>query len=111
MKSKNSMDDKFISELVQSVRVTIPDAVEDSLNEMVARKDTKRSPLLKSPLLWYPISAAVATVLIVGMFIFSPLTSDLKESKPAISEIKTEFEIKDKNIKIIWIQRKDFKLN
>jgi hypothetical protein len=28
-----------------------------------------------------------------------------------IAEIKTEYELTDANIKIIWVQKKDFKLN
>jgi hypothetical protein len=36
------------------------------------------------------------------------MTSGVSEQK--IDEIRTEFEIKDKNIKIIFIQTKDFNL-
>jgi hypothetical protein len=111
MKSKDKIDDKFISELVQSVRVTIPVTVEESLDEVMVQKKKRWAPLLKRPFLWYPVSAALAAILLVVLFVFTPFINSLKDTNPPISEIKTEFEIPNKNIKIIWVQKKDFKLN
>jgi len=63
--------------------------------------------------LWLPVTAmAAALVILAALFVFQPFTGSgsLDNITPPISEIKTEIQIKDKNIKILWLQKRDFKL-
>jgi hypothetical protein len=50
-------------------------------------------------------------VIIAALVIFQPFFNK-KSIEPGtpITEIKSEFELRDKNIKILWVQKKDFKL-
>ena len=109
---KQKIDDTTISRLVQAVRYEIPPLVEDKLNrhlENWGKSKTKRRSRRWS-LSWYPAAAALAAVIIIAvLFTFHPFKKHTA-APGAIAEIRTEFEIKDKNIKIIWFQKKDFKL-
>lgn len=113
--NQQKIDDHKISSLVQSVKYKIPEAVEDKINSAIEESKTikSRSRFFKKPLLWYPVSLTAALLIILTLSI---LINPLIEKKPAlqkppISEIRTQFEIKEKNIKILWIQKKDFQLN
>lgn len=99
--------DRKIAELVRSVEVEIPASVEEKL-KMVEEAGRPRSIILrKRPVFYLGILSGVAAVLLLFVFLV-PLFRGVPESP--ISEIRTEFELKDKNIKIIFIQRKDFNL-
>jgi len=109
MDKKNKIDDQRISKLVQSVSFQIPETVEARVTAAInKRKKTKR--VLK-PYLWYPVSAAIAILIIAAIFVFLPFMKNTAEEVTPITEIKTELELTDANIKIIWVQKKDFKLN
>ena len=109
MDKKNKIDDQRISKLVQSVSFRIPETVEARVTAAInKRKKTKR--VLK-PYLWYPVSAAIAILIIAAIFVFLPFMKNTAEEVTPITEIKTELELTDANIKIIWVQKKDFKLN
>jgi hypothetical protein len=111
--SDKKLDDEMISALVRSVKYKIPDTVEESIDEAIdqAAAKKKRARQFKRPLLWYPVSVAAALAIIAVLLVFQSFV-DKKPIEPAdlISEIKTEFELKDKNIKILWVQKKDFNL-
>jgi hypothetical protein len=105
--NKNKIDelDTLISTHVRSVQYKIPDSVEGKVNAAILKE--------KKPLLWFRVSlsaAAAALVLIAVVFIFQPFLRDPGEQVSPITEIKTEFELTDKNIKILWVQKKDFEL-
>ena len=105
------IDDEMISTLVRSVQYKLPESVEEQVNAAMAKTKTRKFRLLKRPLFWYPVSAAAAMVIIAVLVIFQPFFSNKTvEPDTPITEIKTEFELRDKNIKILWIQKKDFKL-
>ena len=105
------IDDEMISTLVRSVRYKIPDSVEEQVNAAMAKTKTGKARLFKRPLLWYPVSAAAAIVIIAALAIFQPFVNKTAiDPGTPITEIKTEFELRDKNIKILWVQKKDFKL-
>ena len=109
MTNKN-IDDEMISTLVRSVRYKVPDSVEEQVNASMAETKTGKPRLFKRPLFWYPVS--VATVVIIAVLvIFQPFVNKERiDTGAPITEIKTEFELRDKNIKILWVQKKDFKL-
>ncbi|MEW5900008.1 MAG: hypothetical protein AB1715_00930 [Acidobacteriota bacterium] len=106
MDDENRLDEK-ISQLVQSLEMRVPRAVDENI-KMAA--SSLRSPSILSRrrrlrrLVLFPSAAA----LILALLFLSPFIR--KRQAPAIFEIRTEFEIKDKDIKIIFIQRNDYKL-
>jgi hypothetical protein len=105
------IDDEMISTLVRSVQYKIPDSVEEQVNASMVETKTGKPRLFKRPLLWYPVSAAAALVIIAALVIFQPFVNkETIDPGAPITEIKTEFELRDKNIKILWVQKKDFKL-
>jgi hypothetical protein len=105
------IDDEMISTLVRTVQYKIPDSVEEQVNAYMAKTKTRKHRLFKKPLFWYPVSAAAVMVIIAVLVLFQPFVNKetIDQSTP-ITEIKTEFELRDKNIKILWVQKKDFKL-
>lgn len=116
MKNKNSkhenfkIDDEKISQLVRSVKYDLPSYVEDRLERTIANWGKDKKISRKWSLSWYPAAAALAAAIIIAaLFIFQPFVKNSTETAP-ITEIRTEFELKDKNIKIIWFQKKDFEL-
>lgn len=109
--TNKKIDDEMISTLVRSVQYKVPDSVEEQINASIAKTKARKTWLFKRPLLWYPVSAASVLVIIAALVIFQPFVNKtgIDHGTP-ITEIKTQFEIRDKNIKILWVQKKDFKL-
>jgi hypothetical protein len=102
---EKKLDDK-IARLVRSVELEVPPGVDAEIRE--AAEHLKPAPRLfkmRRPL-WLALipSAAAALLAVIAL-----LPTPQKPLSP-ISEIRTEFEIADKNIKIIFIQKPDFNL-
>jgi hypothetical protein len=110
MDKKNKFDDQTISKIVQSVSYQIPETVEARVTAAINKNTRKKTKRVLKPYLWYPVSAAIAIIIIAAIFVFLPFMKNSEEITP-ITEIKTEFELTETNIKIIWVQKKDFKLN
>lgn len=108
MDNKNKIDDELIADLVRSVRYEIPGAVEAKVSAALHRK--KKVPRAGRSLVWYPVSAVLAMLIVVSVFIFQPFIKNSADTPAPITEIKTELELADKNIKIIWVQKENFKL-
>jgi hypothetical protein len=106
--SDDRLLDEKIAGLVRSVERSVPPAVEEK-----TRTAASEVPLLAGifarrwPRILVLVPGAAAVVL--AAFLLFPLLK--KPPAPPISEIRTEFEIVDKNIKIIFIQRPDFNLS
>lgn len=98
------LDDRTISDVVRSVRYKIPYAVDERVKAAIIKP-----PL---PLPWFrlSLSAAAIAVLVIAVFFFQPYFKNSVAPVSPITEIKTQFELKDSNIKILWVQKKDFKL-
>ncbi|MGD0781508.1 MAG: hypothetical protein ABSA30_01470 [Candidatus Aminicenantales bacterium] len=96
--------DETISRLIRSDQQVIPPSVElEILRRSEASKPRRRHPLF-SRLLWNLLPSGA--VLILGViFLMRP---PQKPSNSDISEIRTQFEIADKNITIVFIQKPDF---
>lgn len=105
--TNNQDTDKKIIKLVKSVEADIPAAVDEKLRMVQGIMRPRHRILRKRPILCLGILSSAAAVLLLVLFLF-PLIRGVPE--PPISEIRTEFELRDKNIKIIFIQRKDFSL-
>lgn len=106
MFDKKNIDEE-ITRLVQSIEAHIPPKIENELR--IRTKTLKPKHRIWSNRLVLPlgvISCAAMTIILV-FFMFSPIQ---KTSESQINEIYTEFDLKDKNIKIIFVQRRDFTL-
>ena len=92
---------------MQSLEAHIPSKVENELRTKSERLIPKHRILSKRLVLPIGVITSAALLTMVVLFLFSPVQ---KTSDTIINEIYTEFEIKDKNIKIIFVQRRDFSL-
>jgi hypothetical protein len=106
MANKQNIDER-IAELVRCVEKDIPDVIEEKLQSAEETLKLRHKILRKRPIFYLGILSSAAVVLLLFVFLF-PLFREVPESP--ISEIRTEFELRDKNIKIIFIQREDFSL-
>jgi hypothetical protein len=117
MSDDKKLDEK-ISRLVRSVERDVPPAVEARIREasegirlrqrfsggrwLLAGISSRRAIRILA------LASGAAAVVVLGALLLVPALR--KPPAPRISEIRTEFEIADKNIKIVFIQRPDFKL-
>ena len=106
MVNKKNIDEE-ITRLVQSIEAPIPSKIENELRTKTERLKPKHRIWSKRLVLPLGVITSAAMIIFIVLFLFSPIQ---KISEPLISEIYTEFEIKDKNIKIIFVQRRDFSL-
>ena len=104
MFNKKNIDEE-ITRLVQSLEVSIPPKVENELRTKTEALKPKRRIWSNRFVLPLGIITSAAMIIATVLFLF-PLIQ--KSSDPLISEIYTEFEIKDKNIKIIFVQSTEF---
>jgi hypothetical protein len=114
------LDDR-ISALVRSVELDVPDGLEDKALE-AARTAAPRPgarpqarPFRRWPALIPAAALAFAAFLLVLPALRRPPASPSATSATtgltgSIAEIRTEFELPDKNIKIIFFQKPDFNL-
>jgi quinol-cytochrome oxidoreductase complex cytochrome b subunit len=122
-KNKHGVDelDTLISAHVRMVKYGIPGHVDTQVGEALYEAEKqdarpKRSiPFWPYRLAWPRLSVPAAAVLLLAaiFFIFQPLWRATPSAPPVkpISEIKTEWELPGDNIKILWVQKKDFELN
>jgi hypothetical protein len=99
--------DKEISRLVRSVEKGLPPGLE----ERIALKASSGKPHRGRPIRKWQLALAVipgGAALFIALFLLLPAFR--KQEEPQITEIRTQFELVDKNITIIFIQRPDFKL-
>jgi len=106
MPNKKNIDEE-ISRLVQSVETFIPSTIDNELRTKTERLKPKHRIWSKRLVLPLGVITSAAVIIMIVLFLFSPVQ---KTSDTLISEIYTEFEIKDKNIMIIFVQRPDFNL-
>jgi hypothetical protein len=107
-------DDKIIDDeiasLVQAASAPIPEAIERRIAERsvlqaAGPRRRFRRILFRSDL-WALVACGAA--LVAACLLLIPALR--RPPSSYFSEIRTEFEIPDKNIKIIFLQRPDFKL-
>ncbi len=109
--------DEEIAGLVLSVREQVPAALEERIRAAAETTRPNRGilgrrwlrpggfPRRRTRMLAFVPAAAVCAV---AAFLLIPILKKPPVSR--ISEIRTEFEIPDKNIKIVFFQKPDFKL-
>ena len=106
MANRKNIDEK-ISRLVQSIESDIPAGVEEKLMKTTETIRPFQRIKIKPLPLSIGILTSAAMIILAFLFLF-PLFHTAPE--PQITEIITEFELRDKNIKIIFIQSHDFNL-
>jgi hypothetical protein len=98
-KNTPQFDDDLVASLVQSTDRRLPEALDDSIRRSLNRK---RSWWL------YPLAAAASVVLAVGLWRLAPFGETPSQQVSPVTEIRTQFEISEQNIKIIWVQKQNF---
>lgn len=111
-KSINTQEDRNISRSVQAVRYHVPEELDNRVTQAIINTSVSSSPSSYTPIFWFKFSISTAVVMaLIAIFIFivpGIETTVPQTSTNQITEIKTEFELSDKNIKILWVQKKDF---
>lgn len=98
--------DKEISRLVRSLEKGLPPGLDERIALKVSSGKPRRIRLFRK---WQLALAVVpgGAALLLALFLLWPAFR--KQQEPQITEIRTQFELVDKNITIIFIQRPDFK--
>jgi hypothetical protein len=104
---ENNILDKEISRLVRSLEKGLPPELGERIAVEASSGKLHRHPLFRK---WQLALAVVpgGAALFLALFLLWPVFR--KQEEPQITEIRTQFELVDKNITIIFIQRPDFKL-
>jgi hypothetical protein len=99
--------DLEIARLVQNVKTEVSPALDDRVREAAAnlRQRQDRSVIHR---FWYLALIPGAAAALLAAVLIGPAARPVPDSP--ISEIRTEFELVDKNIKVIFIQKPDFHL-
>ncbi len=111
--SQPDIHDDLVRRLVQSLAKEVPAATEDKLGAWYERAGGARPPRRHRRLLLSLTMAAVFVLLVLSldrMLFFRRETANPLPRQAPFSEIKMEMELKGKNIKIIWFQKKGFNL-
>ena len=109
---KNKINDNDIKRGVNTLNFDIPSNVDKKVNSLIVDREQKRNYFWRSlkmtnPFIkWAPAYLTLFLVLILGTF---PLKKEHGQSK-LLTEIKIEYELKDKNIKILWVKKQNFLL-
>jgi hypothetical protein len=104
---KNDDLDKLIAASLEKREVEIPGGMQSSLRRRAAAVAMRpRPPAWKRAALWVPLLAAASLAITVSLSLLFPHRPAIKK----ITQIRTEFSIPEKNIKIIWVQRDDFQM-
>lgn len=104
--------DEDIRDVLDSVNFDIPFEIDKKVNEIIYSKSIHSGFLRRvfrtsNPIIkWLPAFASVLLIMFLGLV---QLSRDVPEREP-LSEIRIEYELKDKNIKIIWVKRENFLL-
>jgi hypothetical protein len=104
--SKEQNLDRKISRLVRAVDLDIPPELERKIREQVPELTGVSGRKVFSRPFWITAAGSAAALLLLAFLIFPPKSRHPIE--PVVAEIRTEFEIPDKNITIIFIQKSDF---
>ena len=106
--SEETRVDKEIARLVRRVETDVPPALDGRIRALAANHVSRRGRSWMRRF-WYLalIPSAAAAFLAVVLIRLAPD----RAADSGLSEIRTEFELADKNIKIIFIQKPDFHLH
>ena len=105
MEDHNRFDEE-LKKLVRGVERSVPPGVEERIRTAAyAAQVLPRKRAFHNPRLALASMAGLAALLLAVLVM---IPSHRRGETPQIAEIRTEFEIADKNIKIIFVQKPDF---
>jgi hypothetical protein len=97
--------DRWIVSALERSQADVPAALRRQVREKVeSTTPVPRLRVWKRIVFWGPLLAAAALIVAFSL----PLLYPPRAAEKKIAQIRTEFSIPDKNIKIIWVQRDDF---
>jgi hypothetical protein len=99
--------DKKISRLVRGLEKGLTPGLEERIALKASSGAPHRRPFFRK---WQLALAVVPGGAALFLAFFLLLPAFRKQEEPQITEIRTQFELVDKNITIIFIQKPDFKL-
>ena len=106
MENEQDIDAK-ISHLVRAADLDIPPELERKTRERATELPGRHRIATFNRLFWITATGAAAALLLLALLIIPPMSRH-QPTEPVIAEIRTEFEIPDKNITIIFFQKSDF---
>jgi len=99
--------DREISRLVQSLEKSVPPELDERISLKASSGARHRRRFFRKWKLALAVIPGAAALFFAFLLL---LPAFRKQQEPQITEIRTQFELVDKNITIIFIQRPDFKL-
>ena len=105
--NKEAYSDKEIARLVRSVETDVPPALDDRIQAIAAHPalGLRQTPTRR---FWYLVLLPGAAAALLALVLIRRALRHTADSP--IMEIRTEFELVDQNIKIIFIQSPSFHL-
>lgn len=103
---RNDELDRWIARALERAEEEAPDSVREAARRRVAALEKGRPFPWRRIVPWLPLLAAAALLVAFSLRVMQPPPAPEKR----ITRIRTEFELPGKNIKIIWVQRDDFRL-
>jgi hypothetical protein len=98
--------DDQISQLVSARDEEIPAALQWSIRRKIHSRLKPRNKPFHRRILLPALAAGLILVLLSALVLINPPAS----MTPPMSEVRTEFYLPEKNIKVIWIQNNNFTL-
>lgn len=103
---ENKQLDRFITDALARSESEVPAEVRARI-ERRAAAGPRTSPLPWRRLVpWLPLLVAAVLIIVFSLPILVPRPAPERE----ITQIRTEFSLPDSNIRIVWVQRDDFRL-
>ncbi len=104
--------DEDIRDVLNSMNFDIPLEIDKKVNEIIYSESIQAGFLRRifrtsNPIIkWIPAFASIILIITLGLI---QSNRNVPERK-LLSEINIEYELKDKNIKIIWVKKENFLL-
>lgn len=102
----NEQVDRFITAALARSECEVPAGVRAQIAGRVAAGRSEPDHAWRRLLPWLPLLAAAALVVAFSL----PVLVPPRAAEKKITQIRTEFDLPDHNIRIVWVQRDDFRL-
>ncbi len=102
----NKQLDRFITNALARSESEVPSGVRARIERRPAAGRWTSTPIWRRLVPWLPLLVAAALIIVFSLPILYPPPAPERE----ITQIRTEFSLPDKNIRIVWVQRDDFRL-
>ncbi len=99
--------DRWIARALERGEEETPDLVREAARRRVAAMEKTKPPAWRRIVPWLPLLAAAALIVAFSLRVMQPPPAPGKR----ITQIRTELDLPGKNIRIIWVQRDDFRLS